>query len=1028
MSNVNKKTVAYINWDVASGPSSFQLIKKAVETKLNGTNDDVELIHITSNTIPSNIDASQVDVVIVDAHVTGIWSQFSNLGLILVAWAGVDRLLRDETFPRHVPVVRLVDDALTQRMGQIALTHVLNHHRDMYTFAAQQKAKLWNKKPNGRLPKPMHEYRIGVLGVGVLGKEVLCQVVRNGFTNVVGWGTSERILEMRKFVETSDGGVELGVQEVVISSGGSGLMSVFETCDVVINVLPSTPNTRQLIGFEELSCMKRPGSVFVNLGRGSTVVQADVIKALDSDAVGLNWAVLDVFEVEPLPVDSPLWSHERVIVTPHMAALTDYTSAAQTLADTLAQFYDGKVALAKGLVDMTKNFGAPASPGAAAGRRSVRREAAKFGASNPPTLAQVRTTLAAFHEATGGAAAAAAGGEGQEAAPADDAIAHDANSVERPALAVGGEAQQTIRALERSLGNQKHDAEKKVASLEARNDKLEQSLNAAYAKIEALEEHRAFLLKLEESQKNTIREKSKEFEKQSQLEKSRILQLESSVREISEKLSITEENLNDSLRRQELELRKSKREVESYKHKYNTMDIELQRANTSKTLAFKQVGELQMKIAELESQLAYSKHDGGSGSSLFNAEAIKKQLNEQSTYIHNLETSNSHLKAENQQLRSMHQSSTAAGDGGGGGGGGTTIITPLTLARLLANERLEEAREKEAVAESLGELKVLREKERDAEIEAEELKRHISELEQKCAFQMSQIKRIEKGRELSVKECTFLREQMTALHFAEDGGAANSSALVAELEALLASYKNQLYEMEQKLAKFQTENARLQVEVENFDNQILELERALGQGAFDPDKIKILQLAENPEATAFAIRKELLDTLRAENDALKARLLGSEYGAMVPVEVVRSLELEGRRLLGIIEEKDKRNSRFKDVFTQKSQEFKEAVFSLLGYKLEFQESRVRLISSYTSPQDTSSFLFSSQENDCGTMQIVGGSRERTHELNQLREHYVVQHGSVPAFLASSNVEWLAALDGSQGRESNKRMTICIYYS
>ncbi|TPX56857.1 hypothetical protein CcCBS67573_g09307, partial [Chytriomyces confervae] len=394
------------------------------------------------------------------------------------------------------------------------------------------------------------------------------------------------------------------------------------------------------------------------------------------------------------------------------------------------------------------------------------------------------------------------------------------------------------------------------------------------------------------------------------------------------------------------------------------------------------------------------------------------------------------LKAEKQRWTSLLRDSDFRDSSG-------DEITPLSLARLLSAERLERARDKERVVEDKSRMKVLEASVLGLEKEVESLKQTQRNLEAKAETQIRVLKRVEMGRDFAVREAQFLREQMKSMQFDEETGFEQEAATnrTAELEELLKDYKSHLQALETELASIKassgsgknasvtrepdsagplhlellarvqelenevnsltTDKAVLEKEVENFDQQIVVLERAIGQGAFDRANLKVLQLADNPETQAFAIRKEKLDALEAENKALQARLLGSEWGALVPVEIVKTAEMECQRLMKLIEERDKRILRLREVFSEKSQEFKEAVFSLLGYKVEFQESRVRLMSTFSDENGADpSFIFTSQENDHGTLQIVGGHPDRIQQLNQLRECYIVQHGSVPAFLAS----------------------------
>jgi len=107
--------------------------------------------------------------------------------------------------------------------------------------------------------------------------------------------------------------------------------------DYITVTLPGTPHTRGFIGAREIAAM-RPGAYIVNIGRGSVIDQAALIRALDEKRIG--GAGLDVFEREPLEADSPLWAMENVILTPHMSgAFKDYnTAACRLFSDNLRRF------------------------------------------------------------------------------------------------------------------------------------------------------------------------------------------------------------------------------------------------------------------------------------------------------------------------------------------------------------------------------------------------------------------------------------------------------------------------------------------------------------------------------------------------------------------------------------------------------------------------------------------------------------------------------------------------------------------
>jgi glyoxylate/hydroxypyruvate reductase A len=103
-------------------------------------------------------------------------------------------------------------------------------------------------------------------------------------------------------------------------------------------VLPETHETRDIINAETLGLMKR-GAHFINVGRGRLIVETDLLVALDSGQ--LSGAALDVFRTEPLPPESPLWSHPKVVVTPHESGGTPQGSLAH-IAENYRRLLDGR--------------------------------------------------------------------------------------------------------------------------------------------------------------------------------------------------------------------------------------------------------------------------------------------------------------------------------------------------------------------------------------------------------------------------------------------------------------------------------------------------------------------------------------------------------------------------------------------------------------------------------------------------------------------------------------------------------------
>ncbi|SDM18368.1 glyoxylate/hydroxypyruvate reductase A [Methylobacterium phyllostachyos] len=228
-------------------------------------------------------------------------------GLVWVQslWAGVEKLVG--AFDRPLPIVRLVDREMARTMAEAVLAWTYYLQRDMPAYARQQRERVWRAHP---YRKPA-DVTVGLLGLGALGTAAAQRLVEAGF-NVVGWSRTPRDAA--------------GIETV---HGPEGLPVMLGRSDVVVCLVPLTAQTRGLMNAERLSALKA-GAALINFARGPIVVTDDLIAALDSGH--LSHAVLDVFEIEPLPSDSPLWSHPGVTVLPHISGPTDMDSAAATVA------------------------------------------------------------------------------------------------------------------------------------------------------------------------------------------------------------------------------------------------------------------------------------------------------------------------------------------------------------------------------------------------------------------------------------------------------------------------------------------------------------------------------------------------------------------------------------------------------------------------------------------------------------------------------------------------------------------------
>ncbi|MXN66411.1 glyoxylate/hydroxypyruvate reductase A [Stappia sp. GBMRC 2046] len=256
-----------------------------------------------------------------------------GLKVIFSLGAGVDHILKGQSLP-DVPVVRVVDPDLTARMTEWITLQVLLHHRKLPTYAEQQTKRLWKEHTQPGTA----EVRVGILGLGVLGKDAAEMLVRFGF-NVAGWARSKKAIE----------GVEC-------FAGAAELDAFLARTDILVNLLPLTPDTTHLIDHAFLSKLARDGvhggPIFINAGRGATQVEGDIVRALTDGT--LKAASLDVFETEPLASDSPLWNLPNAIITPHIAADSDPAALSTYVAGQIRAFEAGKPL--ENLVDLKAGY------------------------------------------------------------------------------------------------------------------------------------------------------------------------------------------------------------------------------------------------------------------------------------------------------------------------------------------------------------------------------------------------------------------------------------------------------------------------------------------------------------------------------------------------------------------------------------------------------------------------------------------------------------------------------------------------
>ena len=254
-------------------------------------------------------------------HPIGSLSNLPNLRAIFSMGAGVDHLFRDPDLP-DVPLSRIVDPDLTRRMSEYVTLHTLNILRQSRRYRHQQLQKIWEDDDFQPIAA---DIRVGIMGMGVLGTDAAHKLSILGF-NVAGWSNTQKHIH--------------GVDSYW---GLTGLPAFLARTDILISLLPLTSETRGILSSKVLKSLARDGHVpapsLINAGRGGLQIEDDILACLDDGT--LHEAVLDVFQKEPLPADSPLWSHPRVTITPHNASVSAPRAISKAIATQINELENG---------------------------------------------------------------------------------------------------------------------------------------------------------------------------------------------------------------------------------------------------------------------------------------------------------------------------------------------------------------------------------------------------------------------------------------------------------------------------------------------------------------------------------------------------------------------------------------------------------------------------------------------------------------------------------------------------------------
>jgi glyoxylate/hydroxypyruvate reductase A len=262
-------------------------------------------------------DPAAIDYALVWRPEPGLLAALPNLKLILSLGAGVDHILDDPLVPRHVPIIRLVDPYLTDAMSEYVTLQVLRLHRRDLEYQSQQQARSWRELEQ----KNAADRPVGILGFGEIGQAAGHKLRALGFP-VAGWSRHDKT-----------------VAGFSTYAGPAGLPLLLACAEILVCLLPLTAATQGILCARTFAALPR-GAGLVNAGRGGHLVEEDLIPALDAGQ--LSAAALDVFRTEPLPPEHPFWRDPRIVVTPHIAGITNPATAAPIIADTIRRFESGQ--------------------------------------------------------------------------------------------------------------------------------------------------------------------------------------------------------------------------------------------------------------------------------------------------------------------------------------------------------------------------------------------------------------------------------------------------------------------------------------------------------------------------------------------------------------------------------------------------------------------------------------------------------------------------------------------------------------
>lgn len=248
-------------------------------------------------------------------HPENILGSYPNLKVVSSLGAGVDHILKDPSLPKHVAVTRLVTPSLKEQIADYVLTAIQDYRHHIPRYVDQKREGYWS--PHTSIPKKA--CNVGIMGLGEMGKAICALLMDNGYS-VAGWARSKKEIKgMTCFNE-------------------SELDAFLAQINILVCALPLTPATTGILNLELFKKLRKP-AFLINVARGAHLVEEDLIYALDTGT--LDGAQLDVFEEEPLPNYHLFWNRPNIMITPHIASITNPEAAAPLIVENYKRSLSG---------------------------------------------------------------------------------------------------------------------------------------------------------------------------------------------------------------------------------------------------------------------------------------------------------------------------------------------------------------------------------------------------------------------------------------------------------------------------------------------------------------------------------------------------------------------------------------------------------------------------------------------------------------------------------------------------------------